>query len=154
MRRSANASAASDEQERGRDDPAQALDQEHLQQQPGRDQHHRLPVQLEAALVRNVPEGGLPEHRSPDQEKPYGDQEGKQARADRDVGRRHLQHGGLDGDERAQPEHHPAQHRLANAQTPPRRHRQTLSIGGFVKQIGRSRMGSRPDQAIGRARSP
>src|SRR4051812_17564388 len=83
------------EQERGRDDPAQALDQKHLQQQPGRDQRHGPPIELEAAFMRDMAEECLPEYGDPNGEEAKGDQGWKKARPDGGVGGGDLQQGGL-----------------------------------------------------------
>src|SRR5215213_8468024 len=104
------------EQERGRDDPAQAFDQEHLQQQPSRHQGHGPPIELEATLVRDVAEECLPEHANPDSEEAEGNQGREQARPDGGVGRGYLQQRDLDPNEQAQPQDHAAQHSLANSQ--------------------------------------
>ena len=59
------ARVAGQEQQRGGDDPAQALEQEHLQRAARRDQRHRQPVELEAALVRDMAEEGLQSAAAP-----------------------------------------------------------------------------------------
>src|SRR4051795_2166982 len=117
-----------DEQERGRDDPSQAFDQEHLQQQPSRYQGHGPPIELEATLVRDVAEECLPEHANPDGEEAEGNQGREQARPDGGVGRGYLQQGGLDRNEQTQPQDHAAQHSLTNSQANAGGHRRTLPL--------------------------